>query len=146
MVKRWESFLGEGTSFEPANNGKTKKDQDGNVCYGPAGPRGGKGKPLHKYRKGDIIPMDLFSFGTTGLDGKLYADMWCGEGKQTGLVRQLVQYGGIDEVQEDGAPGHGFNNKKDGRPSTREHDRFEETTRKSNIEIYRRSANVRCCS
>ena len=98
----------------PAKKGKKLRDEDGKICLGPPGPRGGKGKELYEYKADHVMPVDVSDKGSGGLDGELYADMWTGKGNYTGtaLLEYVNLYGDLTIIQEDGAGGHGYSNKK----------------------------------
>lgn len=131
----------------PALVGKKKRGRDGKVVFGEPGPRGGK-KPEYMHKKGDLIEVDVNARKTKGLDGKLYADMYIGEGEYSGrgLLEDIKEYGGgcLTELQEDGAPGHGYANTRKGKFPTVEHKRFDVAARKVGIKIYKQSANSPC--
>jgi hypothetical protein len=123
--------------------GKKRKGPNGQVLLGARGPRGGKGPELYEYKVGDVRPVDVLSQDTGGLDGNLYADLWTGTGQATGtgLLELAESYGDLEIIQEDGAPGHGYNNKREGRPPTAEHDRFSAAAQAKGLEVERQSPN-----
>ena len=69
--------------------------------------------------------------------------MWNGTGDAigTGLLEQAEKYGGLKIIQEDGAPGHGYSNRKKGEPPTAEHDRFTTEAEAKGMKVERQSAN-----
>jgi hypothetical protein len=69
--------------------------------------------------------------------------MWNGTGDAigTGLLEQAEKYGGLKIIQEDGAPGHGYSNRKKGKPPTAEHDRFTTEAEAKGMKVERQSAN-----
>jgi transposase len=144
---KWEKdgkvFIARVQRNKHVERGKKKKGRNGQVLRGPRGPRGGKGPELYEYKVGDLRPADVLSKETGGLDGKLYANMWNGTGDAigTGLLEQAENYGGVKIIQEDGAPGHGYSNKKEGKPPTAEHDRFTTEAEAKGMKVERQSAN-----
>ena len=144
---KWEKdgkvFIQRVRRNKPVERGKKKKGPNGQVLRGPRGPRGGKGPELYEYKVGDKRPVDVLSKETGGLDGKLYADMWIGTGDAigAGLLEHAENYGGLKKIQEDGAPGHGYNNKKKDKPPTAEHDRFTTEAEAKGMKVERQSAN-----
>lgn len=69
--------------------------------------------------------------------------MWTGTGdfKGTSLIQHATAYGGLTEIQEDGAPGHGYSNKTVGKPATAEHNRFSAAASAAGFSIHKQSAN-----
>jgi hypothetical protein len=136
--------------YLPAKKGKKMRDWNGQVVFGPPGRRGGVGKPIYIHKKGDIVPVDVFAQGSKGLDGTLYADMWLKEGDFSrapqGILEAIRAYYAAlgrpdpDEEQQDGAPGHGYNNRLPGRPETIAAQRISQKLAQYGIVVYRQSA------
>lgn len=126
----------------PTTRGKKLRGQNGQVLRGPSGPRGGLGKEKYEFEAGTMKNVDVLDNKTGGLDGKLYADMMIGEGDYAGtsILSQIQAYGGQEEIQEDGAPGHGYANKKKGKPPTEEHERFVTEAQRMRIRVSKQAA------
>jgi hypothetical protein len=123
--------------------GRKQRGDDGQILRGPAGLSGGRGPELYEHKAGTLLPVDVLDKGSGGLDGELYADMWTG-GAQfpgTGLLEIADEYGGLEVIQEDGAPGHGYRNKAEGKPPTEHHDRFTDAAEEMGFIVERQPAN-----
>lgn len=80
-------------------------------------------------------------FVSVTMDGQRYKRMLCEKG---GIFEKIREYFGDDDVevrlQEDGAPGHGYNNRANGRPSAI-HDEIVAEAERLKIKIFKQPAN-----